>query len=207
MLLTPDYVRTLLAVSASDASIGLVRGVSPYVDCFPQHRVVPPFGIRSFEDLDAFGRYVSEYWGLQWAEDRLLTGDSMLIKREVIDKIGVFDPRYFGYFGDIDFGLRVQRAGFKMVCAKGAWLWHEGAAAYKDKARSTQQDYSIIHNARMQVVNDAYKKFREKWDLSMPPNYGGTDNIPFDKLRTAPPSPADEFVPPISPPAAICEIR
>src|SRR4051812_11584773 len=125
MLISAEYVRTLLAVAASDDAIGLVRGTSPYVDCFPQHQVRPPFTIRTFEELDAFAQYVSAYWGLHAVEDNLLTGDSMLIKREVFDKIGVFDSRYFGYFGDIDFGLRVQRAGFKMVCAKGAWLWHE----------------------------------------------------------------------------------
>ena len=117
MLLTADYVRTLLAVAASDRSIGLVRGTSPHVDGFPQHVVKPPLPIRTFEELDAFSRYVSEYWGLQWVEDALLIGDSMLITREVIDKIGVFDPRYFGLLGDVDFGLRLQRAGFKMVCA------------------------------------------------------------------------------------------
>lgn len=207
MMITPDYVRTLLAVAASDSSIGLVRGVSPYVDCFPQHVVVPPFPLRSFEDLDAFARYVSDYYGLYWEEDRLLTGDSMLIKREVLDEIGVFDPRYTGYFGDIDFGLRLQRAGFKMVCAKGAWLWHEGAAAYKDRAQQSQQDYQIIHNRRMQVVNEAYKKFREKWDTSLPPDYPGTAAIPFDKIRRLPPSQADEVIAPLKPDPAICDIR
>jgi GT2 family glycosyltransferase len=207
MMITPDYVRTLLAVAASDSNIGLVRGTSPYVDCFPQHVVKPPFPLRSFEDLDSFARYVSGYYGLYWEEDALLTGDSMLIKREVLDKIGVFDPRYTGYFGDIDFGLRLQRAGFKMVCAKGAWLWHEGAAAYKDRAQQTQENYQIIHNRRMQVVNQAYKKFREKWDPSLPQDYPGTAGIPFDKLRNIPPSAADEFIAPISPDPAICDIR
>lgn len=207
MMITPDYVRTLLAVAASDSTIGLVRGVSPYVDCFPNHVVVPPFPLRSFEDLDAFARYVSEYYGLYFEEDGLLTGDSMLIKREVLDKIGVFDPRYVGYFGDIDFGLRLQRAGFKMVCAKGAWLWHEGAAAYKDQAQKTQQDYQIIHNRRMQVVNEAYKKFREKWDTSLPPNYAGSAAIPLEKLRNLPPSAADNVIAPITPNSAICEVR
>lgn len=207
MMVPPDYVRTLLAVAASDERIGLVRGVSPYVDAFPQHRVAAPFRLRSFEDLDAFARYVSGYWGLAWVEDRLLTGDSMLIKREVLERIGVFDPRYFGYFGDIDFGLRLQRAGYQMVCAKGAWLWHAGAAAYKDKSQNTQQDFSKIIDARMDVVRAAYRLFREKWDLSLAPEYTTTDHIPFDALRAAPPSAADAFVPPMVPDPAICEVR
>ncbi|MBM4220957.1 MAG: glycosyltransferase family 2 protein, partial [Gammaproteobacteria bacterium] len=75
MLVTPDYVRTLLAVAALDSRFGLVRGVSPVVDAFPEHRVSPPFLLRGLDDVETFSRYVSEYWQLQSVEDRLLTGD------------------------------------------------------------------------------------------------------------------------------------
>jgi GT2 family glycosyltransferase len=207
MLLTAEYVRTLLAVAALDDSIGLVRGTSPFVDCFPEHRVVPPLPIRTFDDLDDFARYVSDHHGLAWTEDRLLTSDSMLIKRAALEKVGVFDPRYFGYFGDIDFGLRLQRAGLKMVCAKGAWLWHEGQGAYKDQANQTGTDYQVIHQKRMEVVNAAYQAFRAKWDTSMPPNYVGVANIDFDRLRTVPAPAGGEFQPAVQPDAAVCEIR
>jgi GT2 family glycosyltransferase len=206
MLVTAEYVRTLLAVAASDDSIGLVRGTSPYVDCFPQHQVRPPFQIRSFDDLDGFAGYVAAYWGLHHVEDHLLTGDSMLIKREVFDKIGVFDPRYFGYFGDVDFGVRVQRAGFKMVCAKGAWLWHEGAGAYRDLSAKSNEGYEVIHANRMRTVNDAYVLFREKWDLSLPPQYQGVAAIDFARLRAVPPPSGGEYQPPIPPDPAICEV-
>ena len=206
MLITAEYIRTLLAVAAADDAIGLVRGTSPYVDCFPQHQVHPPFQIRTFEDLDAFAEYVSAYWGLHVEEDQLLTGDSMLIKREVFDKVGVFDPRYFGYFGDVDFGLRVQRAGFKMVCAKGAWLWHEGAGAYKDLSATAHQDFSVVHANRMRTVNDAYVLFREKWDPSLPPQYRGVASIDFNRLRALPPLPGGEIQPPVMPNPAVCEV-
>ena len=207
MMMTSDYVRTLLAVSAMDSSIGLVRGVSPYVDCFPQHVVVPPFQLRNYEDLDVFSRYVSEYWGFNFVEDRMLTGDSMLVTRAALDKIGTFDPRYVGYFGDIDFGLRLQRAGMKMVCAKGAWLWHEGAGAYRDKAEQTQQAMAEIHRARMEVVNQAYLAFRDKWDKSMPPDYISADALPLEALRTAPTPAGGDFQPFIQPDPAICTVR
>jgi cellulose synthase/poly-beta-1,6-N-acetylglucosamine synthase-like glycosyltransferase len=209
MLITPDYVRTLLAVAATDRSIGLVRGTSPYVDCFPHHVIAPPpqLPIRRLEDLEAFSALVSRYFGLYFEEDQLLTGDSMLITRAALDKIGVFDPGYFGYFGDIDFGLRLQRAGFKMVCAKGAWLWHEGAGAYRSEQQKTHEEYARIHERRMKVVNEAYLRFREKWDLSLPPAYAGTAAIPFERLRRVPSPAAGEYQPPVPPDPAICEIR
>ncbi len=207
MLLTADYVRALVTVAGLDASIGLVRGTSPFVDGFPQHRIVPPFPLRTLEDIDAFARYVSDYHGLAFEEDRYLTGDSMLIKREALEKIGVFDPRYFGYFGDIDFGLRLQRAGFKMVCAKGAWLWHEGQGAYKDEAQRKQQDYKVIHEARMKVVNAAYHAFRDKWDPSMRADYSHPRNIPLEALRKSPPFGPIDIQPAIFPDPSICLIR
>src|SRR6266496_2811058 len=49
MLLTPAYVRGLLAVAAADETIGLVRGTSPYVDCFPQHKIIPPLPLRTMD--------------------------------------------------------------------------------------------------------------------------------------------------------------
>ncbi len=207
MMLTVDYLRTLLAVAASDRSIGLVRGTSTFVDSFPQHQVVPPLLLRSFEDIEAFGRYVSDYWGLQWVEDAMLTGDSMLITRAAIEKIGVYDPRYFGYFGDIDYGLRLQRAGFKMVCAKGAWLWHEGAGAYKSLQAQTGEDYGVIHARRMQTVSDAYGLFREKWDISLPDAYAGMAALDFAHLRGLPPPAGGEYQPTVTPDPSVCDIR
>src|SRR5207247_857064 len=162
MIVTPDCVQILSNVAGLDPRFGIVRATSPYVDCFPQHQVALPLPARGLRDLFAFARYVAQCQGLQWVEDRLLTGDVMLIQRAVLDKIGVMDPRYFGYFGDIDFGLRAQRAGFLLVCAKGAWLLHEGAGYYQDEIARTGKDPQVVHAARMQVVDAAYRLFREK---------------------------------------------
>jgi GT2 family glycosyltransferase len=186
MILTPDCVRALLAVAALDDRFGVVRATSQYVDCLPHHSLAPPLALRSLRDVFAFSRLVAESNGLQWMEDPFLTGDVMLIQRAVLDRIGVMDQRYFGYFGDIDFGLRCQRAGFLLVCAKGAWLSHEGFGYYKDEAARTQQEFEKVHAARMHVVNAAYGRFREKWDPSLPELYPGIKEIDFARLRTLP---------------------
>lgn len=41
-----------------------------------------------------------------------VAGAAMLIKREVVDKIGLFDERFFLYFEDLDYCLRAIKAGF-----------------------------------------------------------------------------------------------
>jgi GT2 family glycosyltransferase len=204
MLVPPAYIRTLLSVAALDPAIGLVRGTSTYVDCFPNHVIKPPVPFKTIEDVNEFAEYVSHANGLYHEPDRLLTGDSMLVLPAALKKIGVFDPRYYGYFGDIDFGLRLQRAGLKMVCAKGAWLLHEGAAYYKNEAAG--KDYRLTHEARMQVVGNAYVEFRNKWSPQLPPAYPGTDAIDFDLLRATAPPAGGEYQPPVVPDESIATL-
>jgi len=52
-------------------------------------------------------------------------GFCYLIKREVINKIGLFDERFNpGYYEDADYAVRAREAGFKAVFAKGAYVFH-----------------------------------------------------------------------------------
>ncbi len=53
------------------------------------------------------------------------TGCSMLLKREVCEKIGLFDEQYFCYYEDMDFGMRAKRAGFKTLYVPSSKVWHK----------------------------------------------------------------------------------
>lgn len=204
MVIAPDYVRTLMQVAALEPAIGIVRGTADYVDCFPNHEIKPPMALRNLNHVLAFSELVASYHGLAHEDDPFLTGDAMLIKRSVLDRIGVMDRRYFGYFGDIDYGLRAQRAGLRLVCAKGAWLHHVGAGYYKEQAARTGEELASIHAARMQVVAAAYSAFRDKWDTSLPPEYPGALHIDFASLRRIEGVP--DYEPPIALEDAPCEL-
>ena len=39
----------------------------------------------------------------------------VMIRREVIDVVGLLDDGYFMYFEDVDYCLRVREAGFKLL--------------------------------------------------------------------------------------------
>ena len=49
----------------------------------------------------------------------------MLIRREVFERIGIMDPKYFVYFDDADFCLRAHRASVKLVYFPGTHLYHK----------------------------------------------------------------------------------
>jgi len=55
------------------------------------------------------------------------TGCCLLIRREVFDKIGLFDPRYFLYYEDLDFCVRARRVGLTISYVPRAILWHKNA--------------------------------------------------------------------------------
>jgi GT2 family glycosyltransferase len=186
MCLTPDYVRAVTNVASLDEKFGIIRGTSQYTDCFPQYQVANPLPARGLDDLASFAEFISRYHGVAHNEDFLLTGDAMLIKRSLFEKIGSFDTRFpFGYFSDIDFGIRCVRAGFKMVCARGAWLHHEGAGAYKDESATKNIDMKIVHAERMKKVQACYAAFRDKWDQTMSPNYDDVRDLTFPNVRAA----------------------
>lgn len=168
MMVTPYFLQALLLVSSVSREFGIVRGTSNYVDSHPEHMVQPNEVLKDYRGVENFSQRVFGAQGCAVAEDNLLSGDAILLKRELIDRIGVVDMRYFGYFGDIDYGMRTHLAGFKLICAKGAWLFHEGGGYVK---REMQRDGIAIDQARdkrLALVEAAYREFRAKWNIEQP---------------------------------------
>jgi GT2 family glycosyltransferase len=54
-----------------------------------------------------------------------VTGTSLFIKREVFEKIGLLDENFFFYWEDVDFSRRVTDAGWKLVVAANAVVYHK----------------------------------------------------------------------------------
>ena len=108
MLVTPNFLATILSVAAGDEKLGTIRGRSQHMDCSP-NGLAPPAAIGSFEDVIAFSREVSNKYGLAVVDNPALVGDSLLVQRAVLDRIGVMDQRFVGFLGDFDFGIRARR--------------------------------------------------------------------------------------------------
>ena len=58
-----------------------------------------------------------------------LSGCSLLVKREVIDAVGLMDERFFLFYEETDWILRAKRAGFTMLYVPGARIWHKVSAS------------------------------------------------------------------------------
>ncbi|GAI92372.1 unnamed protein product, partial [marine sediment metagenome] len=60
-----------------------------------------------------------------------ICGASLLIKRELYDKIGLFDPIYFAYFEDVDLCWRAWMIGYKVIFAPKSFLYHKISTSFK----------------------------------------------------------------------------
>lgn len=58
-----------------------------------------------------------------------IIGCGLLIKRQVIEEIGLLDPVYFAYFEDVDWCVRARARGYKIIYVPEAKMWHRVAAS------------------------------------------------------------------------------
>lgn len=101
-------------------------------------------GSIDWPNLLAFHRGVDEVDRGQF--DRQLTSDfatgcTILVKREVLEKIGVFDEQFFLYLEDVDLSVRAQKAGYDIGFCADAKVWHKNAGSSGGSGSPLQQYY------------------------------------------------------------------
>lgn len=89
------------------------------------------------------------------------TGACLLVRREVIDKIGLLNENYFLYLEDVEFSERAKRAGFRVVFDPSISLWHK--VSQSSGIGSHLNDYFITRNRL--VFGLTYARFRTKFAL------------------------------------------
>lgn len=74
-----------------------------------------------------------------------LSGSALLIRRKVIEQVGVLDPRFFAYREDVDWCYRGRQAGFKALYVPEARVWHPDTR--QRDAESPLVTYYITRNS------------------------------------------------------------
>jgi len=124
ILAGPTMVQELVKTGTSEDSIGIV---SPRIYYYGSRRIWfdggsfnPWTGVSRHEGIRKIGAR-PKFRETQW-----VSGCALLIKREVIEKVGYFDEVYSPAYGeDIDYSMRVRQAGYKLVVNPNAILFHK----------------------------------------------------------------------------------
>jgi len=190
IFVTPSYLEELVAVANGDDRIGIVRGVSNFVDNGKStHNLEISGQMKTLADLPQFAAKVqAARRGAVLLED-FLTGDAFLVKRRVIDAIGTFDPAFYGYFADHDYGVRARRAGFQLAVALGAFAYHQRAANF-DYLPDAQRRQKV--QTRWAKIHENWARFKLKYGLPVSQLYSGMAAIDWEQLNgTGTSSPQD----------------
>jgi GT2 family glycosyltransferase len=122
----PEVLGQLIAAARHDERIGLVSPV--FHDPTPPH--APEFCIARFDPASRVANQtndptIARQWCEQYPEQIVLLGTALLIRRALIEAIGLLDDRFFAYVEDVDYSLRSMAAGFRNVAVPGAVVYHE----------------------------------------------------------------------------------
>lgn len=76
-----------------------------------------------------------------------IAGSCMLIKKEVIEKIGFLPNDYFLLWEDIDYSVNAKRNGYELIYVPNSKIWHKESVSIK-KIKS----YRIFYSARNRMI-------------------------------------------------------
>ena len=68
-----------------------------------------------------------------------LSGCALLLPRETVEQVGLWDERFFMYYEDLDYSLRVGKSGLTLVLAPAAHLWHKVSASSGGSASPSER--------------------------------------------------------------------
>lgn len=133
----PDFLTKLIEAGESDPKIGVA---GPMIYFFDKPKTIW-FGGGKINWLKNRGTHL-HYQEIdrgqlsQNFDTDYITGCGLLIKKEVMEKIGLMAEDYFLYYEDADWNLRTKEAGYKIVLAPQAKIWHKVSASAKELSES-----------------------------------------------------------------------
>jgi GT2 family glycosyltransferase len=115
----PDFLSKLIKEGEKDNKTGLL---SPIIFLEKTKKIWFSGGRINWWNMKAFHEF--DLVKSKSFETSFLTGCSLLIKREVLEKIGPLDEDFFLYWEDVDYSVRAKKAGFKIKVVPESVIYH-----------------------------------------------------------------------------------
>jgi len=140
-IVSPSLLSVMVEVAEADENIGIV---GPFIYYAEEPSKVWFAGMRF-----RFGLYVVRR-GLHLdpplapvEEVDFTSGCGMLVRRQTWEHVGLFDPRFFMYYEDLDLCIRASQAGYRIVTATDARMWHALSASTGGADSPLKQYYQV----------------------------------------------------------------
>ena len=138
----PDALQAMLRVTEGDAQIGAVGSV--IYDLERPERVQTWGGGRVWRWA---GVARHRRWPIAARRLHYLTAASILLRREALERTGLFDDdTFFMYWEDADLCFRLRAQGWKLAVAGDAMIWHQRSSSLGHA--NPLKDYYVTASSR-----------------------------------------------------------
>ncbi|WP_281889190.1 glycosyltransferase family 2 protein [Paenibacillus sp. YYML68] len=148
-LMTPRALEHMLDCLHSSAHIGIVGPMCNYASGKQQLE-------EPFTNVDDMAARLNVKDPGKWREVERIVGICFLFRRELYERIGLMDEVFSpGHYEDDDYCYRARQAGYRLMLAGDAFVFHHGSASFNREAAERVQQLLATNRAR----------FIEKWGV------------------------------------------
>ncbi len=162
-VVAPDLVSRLIAVGESDAAIGVVTPTILYYDD-PER--IWCAGAAIDWKMGTTQRLRSDLLfdmnSVNLEDVDFASGCAICVKRSAIERCGNMDSRFFLYYEETDWCVRIRRAGFRCVLVASAKVWHKVSSSVEDS--SPLQVYYMTRN-RLLFLEKSLPAWLSSWSI------------------------------------------
>lgn len=126
-IVDPSSVGHLVAALETDHGVGIA---GPTIYYHAQPGVIWSAGgkidwRRGNTTLCGIGQVDEGQFGTKPRTVDFVTGCAIMVKREVIERVGLLDERFFAYYEEVEWCVRAVRAGYRAVHTPLSHIWHK----------------------------------------------------------------------------------
>lgn len=154
---TADWLDRLIEFAESHGDVGLMN---------------PLCGGPPDVPIEEYARLIAKDKD-KYMEMNQCQGFCMLVKREVIDKIGYLDESFgVGGFDDTDFSMRAYKSGYRSVCVYSSCVYHR-----------QHRTFNVLQMKRERIIRENEETYFNKWGRGLRLAYVVTPSDMRDDMR------------------------
>ncbi len=171
-IVTKNWLSNLLRCFASDPKIGMVTPGASNVSNLQEISL----SFSSYEEMQEKAAAYNQSDPRKWEQRVRLVAIIYVLKREVVDLIGLDDPGFFHDFEEDDLSVRVRRAGYKLMVCMDTFIHHDHDLRHGEDKDAEQFQASL--DAGRKNFTDKYHGLDSWVDMS---NYEGYLELCFPR--------------------------
>ncbi|KAF9114963.1 hypothetical protein BGX30_006425 [Mortierella sp. GBA39] len=149
---TANWLTNMLAALHSREDVGLVGPVTNAAS--GRQKVEVAF--QNIEEFQQVAARNNQSDPSRWVEVNRIIGMCLLMKRDVLSRIGFLDEAFSpGHYEDDDYCYRARLAGYRLLVCGDALVYHQGSASFMRSASDQIQ----------QLIDRNHRLFMDKWHI------------------------------------------